>query len=177
MAQEDDFQIRHPCGQVQNVGTGNMLIMASLKCNHTLLASLLSTGKRTAGLAELWQLTTKKPTEELRKNASTAQRSLPTGQKRHGQPVIIVTHSSGDRQKQARWLQSLKITRWFVSACSRKNTHGFAECTRLCQGKSTPPVPYNNSPLSASANPLSTFKRQKELQKRCTQQHFRPVLN
>lgn len=90
---------------------------------------------------------------------------------------IIVMHSSGDRQKQARWLQSLKISRWFVSACSRKNTHGFAECTRLCQGKSAPPVPYNNSPLSASANPLSTFRKQKELQKRCTQQHFRPVLN
>lgn len=58
---------------------------------------------------------------------------------------IIVMHSSGDRQKQARWLQSLKISRWFVSACSRKNTHGFAECTRLCQGKSTPPLPYKTA--------------------------------
>lgn len=66
-----------------------MLIKASLKCNHTLLASLLSIGKRTAGLAELWQLTTKKPIEELRKNASTAQCLLPTGQKRHGHPVVL----------------------------------------------------------------------------------------
>lgn len=48
-----------------------------------------ASGQLAAGLAELWQLTTKKPIEELRKNSSTAQRLLPTGQKRHGHPVML----------------------------------------------------------------------------------------